>query len=88
MIQAHQGKKAQIRAVPVRPQRPPVGERAGRMGGVLQALRTVWPLGKEEPQRCDSGVERHDFGEKEGANQWTRSNALSWNTRAAAREET
>ena len=41
-----------------------------RMGGVLQALRTVWPLGKEEPQRCDSGVERHDFGEKEGARKW------------------
>lgn len=32
-----------------------------RMGGVLQALRAVWPLGKEEPHRCDSGVERHDF---------------------------
>lgn len=40
---------------------------AGRLGGVLQALWAVWPLGKEEPQCCDSGVERHDFGGKEGA---------------------
>ena len=51
----------------VRAQCPPVGERAEGLGGVLQALRTARPLGKEEPQRCDSGVERHDSRETEGA---------------------
>ena len=38
-IQAHQGQKSAVRALPVWPHRPPVGERAERMGGVLQALR-------------------------------------------------
>ena len=42
-------------------------ERAEGLGGVLQALRTGRPLGKEKPHRCDSGVECHDFEAKEGA---------------------
>lgn len=33
-------------------------------------LHLHFGFGKEEPQRCDSGVERHDFGEKEGARKW------------------
>lgn len=43
-------------------------------------LLTMWtrkPLGAQEQRkkRCEESLERHDFGEEEGANQWMRSNA-------------
>src|SRR5699024_7026302 len=81
-VQAHQGENATVRGVLVRAQRPSVVQRAGRLDGVLQALRTRKPLGAQEQRkkRCEESLERHDFEEQEGAKQWMRSNAPFWMT--------